>query len=341
MSAGLAILACGMTTAVGLTAPATCAAFRARLDNFRETRFIARGGEWLIGAEVPLEEPWRGLPRLAHLLVGPIRECLDAEGNPDPAGVPLLLVIAEKDRPGRLEGLDGELFAQLCDLVGGRFHESSRIIPHGRVGGAVALREAGRLLQDPALDHVLIAGVDTYLVAATLRAFDETSRLLTPANSNGFIPGEAGAAVLVGRTNGRPAHLFCLSVGLATEQATITSEEPLRGDGLCQAFRQALAAAGLEMAQIGYRLGTMSGEQYWFKEFELATSRLLRGRHEFMDLWHPADAIGEVGAASLPCLLGVALDAARKRYAPGNPVLISASNDDGRRAAAVLAGKGD
>ena len=37
------ILGCGMTTAVGLTAPASCAAIRARLDGFRETRFMARG----------------------------------------------------------------------------------------------------------------------------------------------------------------------------------------------------------------------------------------------------------------------------------------------------------
>ena len=47
-------------------------------------------------------------------------------------------------------------------------------------------------------------------------------------------------------------------------------------------------------AEIGYRIGTMSGEQYWFKEFDLATSRLLRGSHEFMDLLHPADGVGDL-----------------------------------------------
>ena len=109
---------------------------------------------------------------------------------------------------------------------------------------------------------------------------------------------------------------------MAIEQATIESEEPLRGDGLAAAFRQALTAAGLAMADIGYRIGTMSGEQYWFKEFDLATSRLLRGRHEFMDIWHPADCIGETGAARLPCCLAVAFTAARKGYAAGDPVLV-------------------
>ncbi len=179
------------------------------------------------------------------------------------------------------------------------------------------------------------AGVDSYLTAGTLRAFDDGSRLLTSENSDGFIPGEAGAALLLG-PGGKADTFGVLSLGLAREPATIASEEPLRGEGLAHAYRQALHAVGVEMAQIGYRIGTMSGEQYWFKEFDLATARLLRSRHQFMDLWHPADCIGEVGAASLPCCLAVAATAARKGYAAGDPVLVTASNDDSRRAAMVL-----
>jgi hypothetical protein len=63
-----------MMTGVGLTAEASCAAIRCAIDNFQETRFIASGGEWIIGSEVPLEEPWRGIPRLARLL-RPTGEC--------------------------------------------------------------------------------------------------------------------------------------------------------------------------------------------------------------------------------------------------------------------------
>ena len=133
--------------------------------------------------------------------------------------------------------------------------------------------------------------------------------------------------------------LVIRSLGLAVEHATIESEEPLRADGLTAAFRQALTAAGLAMADIGYRIGTMSGEQYWFKEFDLATSRLLRGRHEFMDIWHPADCIGETGAAACPAASPSRPWRPHKGYAAGDPVLVTASNDDGRRAALVLAGR--
>ena len=57
-------------------------------------------------------------------------------------------------------------------------------------------------------------------------------------------------------------------------------------------------------------------------------------------MWHPADCIGETGAASLPGMLAVALVAARKGYAAGDPVLVHSGNDDGRRAAIVVRDRG-
>lgn len=334
IAAPLSILACGMTTAVGLTAPASCAAIRARLDGFRETRFMARGGDWIIGAEVPLEEPWRGLPRLARLVEGPIRECLAAT-NVRPEEIPVFLCVAEPDRPGRLEGLDRDLFAETCALLGVSFDPRSRTIPMGRVGPAVGIKQASKLINEGRVERVIVAGVDAYLVAGTLRAFDDRSRLLTAANSNGFIPGEAGVAIVVG-SGSTGTGLAIRSLGLAVEQATIESGEPMRADGLTAAFRQALATAGLAMAEIGYRIGTMSGEQYWFKEAAMAQTRIMRERRIDQDLWHPADCIGETGAASALCALVVAFEAAGKGYALGDSLVVFASNDDERRVVIVL-----
>jgi 3-oxoacyl-[acyl-carrier-protein] synthase-1 len=338
VSAPVAILGCGMMTSVGLTAEASCAAIRCAIDNFQETRFIA-GGEWIVGSQVPLEEPWRGIPKLARLLAGPLRECLDLIPEVPPESIPVLLCVAEEDRPGRLEDLGDPLFFQACELLGVRFHDKSRMIAQGRVGGAVGLHHASRMIHQEGFRHVIVAGVDSYLVAATLRAYDDRERLLTPENSNGFIPGEAGAALLLGPP-GTGSEMICRGFGFAVEKATIESEEPLRADGMTAALQQALAAAGLTLAQIGYRMADISGEQYAFKEADLAVSRILRDRHEFQDLWHPADCIGETGAAALPSMLAIALIAARKGYAAGDPVLAHSSNDDGRRAAIVLSANG-
>src|SRR5256886_13609454 len=102
----VAIIASGMVTSVGLNAASSCAAIRCAIDNFSETRFMDKGGEWIIGSQVPLEQPWRGLPKLVHMAVPAIRECLAGVKDLKPSEIPLLLCVAEKERPGRLEGLD-------------------------------------------------------------------------------------------------------------------------------------------------------------------------------------------------------------------------------------------
>ena len=75
-AAPIAILASGMVTGVGLTWASTCAAIRCAISNFDETRFMDRGGEWIIGSSVPLAEPWRGRAKLIKMVVPAIRECL-------------------------------------------------------------------------------------------------------------------------------------------------------------------------------------------------------------------------------------------------------------------------
>ena len=196
------------------------------------------------------------------------------------------------------------------------------------------------------MPYCIIAGVDSLLLSGTLAAYEEKNRLLTSQNSNGFIPGEAAAAVLVGSPatrNPQPAastELLCLGIGNGQERATMESAEPLRADGLVQAFKDAFANAQRGFEHVDYRLTDANGEQYWFKEAALAMTRVMRVRKEEFDIWHPADCIGETGAACGPCAFGVALAAARKNYAPGPGVLCHFSSDDGQRLALVIAGSG-
>jgi 3-oxoacyl-[acyl-carrier-protein] synthase-1 len=85
-----------------------------------------------------------------------------------------------------------------------------------------------------------------------------------------------------------------------------------------------------------FRITDNSGEQYYFKEAALALSRTLRTRKEEFDIWHPADCIGEVGAAIGTAILAKALAACRNAYTRGNNILVHSGNDAGRRTAGVL-----
>jgi 3-oxoacyl-[acyl-carrier-protein] synthase I len=330
----VAILASGMVTGVGFDAASSCAAMRVGITGFVETRFMF-AGERLIGCPVPFEEGWRGREKLLRMLLPALRECLAAAGDVTTREIVLFLCVSEPRRPGRFAKLDDALLEEAEERLRDRFHPESGVIATGRVGGATALDHARQAIAS-GRRLCIVAGADSFLTAETLVHFEKRRRLLTADNSDGFIPGEAAAAVLIGPPSAATAQLHCLGVGFGTEHATVESGEPLRGEGLAHSFRAALADARVDWTKLDYQISAVSGEQYGFKEAALAASRTIRPVKHGFDLWHPSDCIGEVGAAIVPCMLGVALTAARKRYAPGPGVLCHAGADDGRRAGIVL-----
>jgi 3-oxoacyl-[acyl-carrier-protein] synthase I len=334
MSTPLAVLNAGLVSSVGLSAPASCAAIRAGLTNPSPTRFFDVEGQPVMAHQVQLDQPWRGRTKLVKMAAMAIAECLAPVVREDWSKIPLMLCVAERDRPGRLDGLDELLFAEIQRALGVEFAEQSLIIPHGRVSVGTALLQARQLVSD-AVPLVLVAAVDSFVTAAAIDHFAKQQRLLSETNSNGFMPGEAACALLVGRA-GPGQHLLCTGLGFATEPATIDSGEPLRAEGLAAAIRTALNEAGVELHALDFRITDISGEQYYFKEAALALLRTLRGRKEEFDIWHPAECIGEVGAAAGLSMLAVAVAACRKGYARGPGILFHAANDAGQRMAAIL-----
>lgn len=324
----------GLVTGVGLDAPSTCVAIRCAIDAFDETRFMDAGGEWIMGCEVPLEQPWRGKAKLIKMAAKVLHETLEQAPDVVPEQTPLLLCLAESERPGRVIDDDNQFFFDLCNELGVEFHAKSRVIPQGHVSIGAALVQARKLISSGVAQQVVVAATDSLLVAPTLAAYEEKDRLLTSQNSNGFIPGEAGAAMVV-QAGGRDVgpELMCTGIGAGVEHATVDSEEPLRADGLVAAFRAALDEAGCDMGDMDFRITDVAGEQYHFKEASLALSRTLRKRKEEFDIWHPADCIGEVGAVAGLVSLAVGAYAAAKDYSKGRGVLFHLGNDDGRRVA--------
>lgn len=331
----LALHQVGLVTAVGNTAAASCAAFRAKVNNPTPTRFMNACGEWILAHGVALPDQLKGLARLRAMAVQAALEALHGVNAADAAGIPLLLCVAEKERPGRLVGLDDTLIEQLQADLGYRFAADSCVIAQGRVSVAVAMAMARKLLDAARATRVLIVAVDSLLSWPTLSHFDRVGRLLTPDNSNGFMVGEGAGALLVGRP-GQGPQLLCTGMGFAIEQAHIDSEIPLRADGLAAAIKDAVADAGLGVGDFDYRIADLSGEQFYFKESTLALQRTLHSPKPEFDIWHPAECTGEAGALAGAAILALADAAARKGYARGPNVIAHMSNDAGPRAALAL-----
>lgn len=335
MSEPIAILSTGIVSSVGMSTAMTCAALRANVANPSESPFVGVDGEWLMNHCVPLDQPWSGLARLANMAALVIEECLMEVARTEWRRIPLLLCIAESTRPGRIEAIEETLKPATCELLGEHFSAQSLVIPHGRVGVGVALLHARKLLADTDVPGVLIVGSDSLIRWPTLKVLEKQNRLLNGTNSNGFLPGEAAAALYVGRSSGQSGAQI-RGLGFSMEAANIESEEPLRAAGLTHAVRIALDDAGCELHDMDLRITDISGEQYYFKEAALVLSRLLRKRKTEFDLWHPAECIGETGSAIGPLMLAVAAVAFDKGYAAGPGILVHGSNDAGQRMAIVL-----
>lgn len=335
----LSITASGMVTAVGFNSPASLAAMRAGISGIDEVNlWDYEAGEYLSGGKVALPQWWEGLEKLADLVAPAIHECLIAAG-PTPADqIPVLLGVAATDRPMRNDQLDKQILDEISHRLETPLHPASVVIPQGQVSAVVALNVSQRLIAEQDVSHCIVAGVDSFLHQKVVEVYMDRRRLLMASNSNGFLPGEAGTAVLVQPDrSSKSGQLHILGMGMARESSTIDSEDPLHGDGMTKAVGNALAESGLTIFDVSYRITDINGEHYKFKEALLAAMRFEHGqsRRKLFDLWHPIEYLGEVGTAIGPCVLSVALHAGQHEYAPGDVVLCHFGNDDGERAAII------
>ena len=336
----MAILGTGLVSSVGLSAAACGCAFRAKVTNPIETEFIDAAGAWIVAHQVHLNPPCSGLTKLSRMAALAVEDALHELDRNQWRRLPMLLCVAESDRPGRTEGLDDDLMAQVQRELAMNFAAGSAIVPHGRVGVAVALAQARALISTGKAPGVLIVAVDSLLSWPTLSHYERDDRLLTTSNANGFMPGEGAGALWVGPAEGRLPRLLCTGIGFGREVAAIESGEPLRGDGLSHAIKASLDDAGRALHDMDFRITDNAGEHYYFKEAALALSRTLRQQKEVFDLWHPAECTGEIGAASGAAVIAAAQDACFKGYAPGANILSHWSNDAGQRAAVTLQFRG-
>jgi 3-oxoacyl-[acyl-carrier-protein] synthase-1 len=207
-----------------------------------------------------------------------------------------------------------------------------------RISFVNGLQQARERIYQDGFNHVLLIAVDSLLNQHRMNLYEGWSdlpRLFTEENSNGFIPGEAAVALLLGKPDG--TEQTCITgIGFGEEPAPINSGEILRANGLSEAIRNAAADAGIRVCDTDFRISSANGEEYWFKEASLAQSRTLEEKRESHPLWHPADHIGEVGAAVGGAMVVMAHYAFEKGYAPGKRALCQLSNDDQHRAAFIL-----
>lgn len=330
----------GLVCSVGMSAEAACAAMRAGIAGFDELPYCDNNGEPIIGAAVPeLESGLSRAERLVEMLALALAETLGNVQLDPLENIPLIVCLAEPDRPGGGAHLAQGIVRTLEQKLKVNFHPSqSGTIATGHTAGFRALRVARRLLDEDGISACLVCGVDSYINALSLNWLDQLERLKTNEESDGVIPGEAAAAILVTASplNAVERMVRAAGLGFSNEDAPVLSDEVIRGIGLATAARDALADAKISMQDIDFRISDITGESYGFKEQILAIARLMRVVKAELPIWHAADALGDTGAAAGCCQLIMSAFGFGLGYAPGQRALCCTSAVGGARAVAVV-----
>lgn len=334
----LAVLSTGIVSAIGFNALTSCAAIRAGISGISETYLNEYTGsiEHLRGGKVELPQWWDSVDRLVDLVAPAIIEALNFIDKKERKHVPLLIGTALPEMQFLGNVIEQQLLAKIEAKLGLPHHLESRVLPIGQTAGIQGLKIASMLLTKN-ISACIIAGTDSYLQKETIKYYMAQRRLMTSDNSNGFFPGESGSAVLIGLSSYYPqAILHILGIGESKELVTIYSEEIFRANGMTKAIRNAVTKSGIKLSQISCRFTDVNGEYYKFREGNIAIARFNNKNETVdMDIWHPIEFTGEIGAAIVPLLLGLALDAGQKGYNPGKYLLFHVGNDKEDRGALI------
>lgn len=351
----------GAVTSVGLSAPATCAALRAGIARMNLLEGWTDGGELpdplFPAGRVPLEwlQPdfpyeWPGhvamnleLPQ-PHVFVSPGPERLVELAVPAAAEAWSQAGYAGQSGPGvaLYLGLDEEdagapIAEALAGALGIRF-ELGREDRLGRASGLAALHRAARHLRDGRVRVAIVGGVDSLLRRAPSARLAADGRLKTDECPHGLIPGEAAAFLVLELGAGGRRGQVTVDLSAVAEEETAKTGRPSQGAGLTRV----LGETGGRLPDFPRVISDLNGERLRHTEWALASVRALGGMDirsggpDGAEIWHPADCIGDTGAASGIVNSVWAVTALRNGYARTDTALVWGASDGVLRAAAVL-----
>jgi 3-oxoacyl-[acyl-carrier-protein] synthase-1 len=293
----IAVAAAGAMTPVGLDLTDTMAALYTHVQLVDDLDVLDNDGEPLSGMKIRFAQDIAGPARLtamahsvvdeATLTIEPVEKVPLILCCPDAAAFPQ----AAKDWPAQLLA---EVSAEAAIPID---RARSRIISRGRAGMTEALGAALALLKESSLPYCLVGGVDCFVDSDRVAALVDSERIVTQTNKDGFKPGEAGVMLLLTNRPDPDALATWLGAAAGKEEATRGADRPITGTGLQEAMTKALALAKVPYESLDCVAHDFSGEQRYFEELLLASSRLAKGPVTGT-VEIPAFSVGETGAAA-------------------------------------------
>jgi 3-oxoacyl-[acyl-carrier-protein] synthase-1 len=294
-----------------------------------------------VARDTGLDPALTGDRRLVALALPAVLEALAPLAGAAGARPITLLFSTGEARPGQDTATAERVAAELRLLLdGGAAFGPTLHLMGGHAGGTGLIDVAARMIAEGRAELVLAGGVDSYLHPKTLDWLDEDERLHSEGNTYGFCPGEAAGFVLVAgadavRRLGVAPLLALMATGSAKEPNVLKGTGICLGEGLAKAFQMLVTVLG-EGHAADRVICDLNGERYRANEYGLAALRVSRLFRNAANFDAPADCWGDVGAASGPLHVCLAVEAESHGYSVGPLTLISSSSESGQRSALLL-----
>lgn len=345
------IVAGGLCCALGYHLDAALCAIRTNMDHFQESTFYGPSRVPINVASLP--DDVYGEERLQRWIMYAVLDCATRlKDNASLFDVNRTAIVLLGPGSNRFAGKQGIRLAELTHAAMWKLHcENVRPVPgvsepterhrldvimKSRAGLADGLLMAAQRLVNDNAAQVLLIGVDSYLNAADINHFLYNNRLLVKGNSDGFIPGEGAAAVVLRRAQSAAPGLHVKGVGTGDEPGRQDGSVPCRAEGLTKAIRTACTQAKISPADLRFHLDDQNGEQFYSTDSANAMTRVMFGSPKLPHLTL-ADKVGEIGAAAGPAMLAwMHRDMDDDSFSPGDTGLVHLANDDGLRCAVIV-----
>jgi len=219
--------------------------------------------------------------------------------------------------------------------------EPFELFPYGHASGLIALDAACKQIRTGRAEVCVVAGVDSYLDLQTLEWLDENKQLATSYHRGAFFPGEGAGAIAVASDafvqRFRMESLTVIrGISIATETKKIKTDTVCLGEGLTESVKKAVMPLRLPQEAVEGIICDINGERYRSEEWGFVLLRMQNAMVDPTDYDLPASCWGDMGAASGPLFVALAVTAGKQKWAKGKRYLIWNSSEGGQRAAAVL-----
>ena len=342
---GLAVIATGMVCALGNSSKTVAAITDAGISAYRTSPVLNRRNKAIVMAQLPegalpalppefiaLKQTKPGHTFMVQMAAAALLDCLSESARKHP--LPLFMACPEL-LPGKKSRLESTFLNDLKQLSQCNIDLTcSHRVHTGRAGGLDVLELAYRYFEATGAEFALLGGVDSFRHFDSQISFlDKQKRLLAEDVNDGFAIGEGASFVLLASPSAYKkyaltAKLFLGRPAITREEGHRYSDNIYRGDGLAQAFKQALQEC--PNLPINSIYGSLNGESFGAKEYGVARIRSSQRLAEKAILHHPAEYFGDIGAATAPMLFSLIAHNEKK------PCLVYCSSDGAARGAVCV-----